>query len=205
MSSLLKGFGKGILYLFTLPVLLIVLSFYSVIGLASFIFMFVKSVILFFTGRSLHDDLPEDKKAKEILNRQVGNIQEENKEPVQDNSFSVYQPTVDPFSTRESTTDPYKAPTVEEGLFGKKEETPVEAPAPTPVEEVKAPEIEKSPVIPETPAPIEESVQHLHEINTSEEDKYKPRGSDNFLMDIDGSEFDDNDDSDDSGISFDSF
>lgn len=213
MAGFFKSFGKGILYLFILPLLIVVLAFYGIIGLGGFIFMFFKSVVLFFTGRSLHDDLPEDKKAKEILNRQVGNFEEEKKPetPAQeDHSFSVYQPSVDPFSTRESTTDPYNAPTVEEGLFGRREEPSIsepqqEMPQPEPVAE---PTPAPAPVQEPTPAPapfVAPEQKELHEISTSDDNKYRPKGSESFLMDIDKSEFEDDDDNGDSGISFDSF
>ena len=198
MSGLLKGFGKGILYLFTLPLLIVVLAFYSVIGLFSFLFMFFKSVVLFFTGRSLNDDLPEDKKAKEILNRQAGNFEEAKQPVVEEKAFSVYQPTVDPFSTKESTTNPYQAAKNEEQL-PPKEEVPV-------IEE--QPQVEEQ--IQREPDPLPEPVNAapsmpMHEISTDEESKYKPLGSDDFLMDFNKDEFEDDDNSDDSGISFDSF
>lgn len=67
MASFFKSFGKGILYLLVLPFLVVILAVYGVVGLLVFVFMAFKGLILFFTGRSLFDDLPEDKKAKEIL------------------------------------------------------------------------------------------------------------------------------------------
>ncbi len=67
MGNFFKSFGKGILYLLVLPFMLVILAIYAVVGLFVFIFMGIKSIILFFTGRSLYDDFPEDKKAKEIL------------------------------------------------------------------------------------------------------------------------------------------
>ncbi len=67
MGNFFKSFGKGVLYLLVLPFMLVVLAIYAVVGLFVFIILGFKSIILFFTGRSLYDDLPEDKKAKEIL------------------------------------------------------------------------------------------------------------------------------------------
>ena len=66
MMTLLKNVGKGILYIIGLPFFLIVLLGTAVMGLFMLVFMFFKSIILFFTGRSLDDDLPEDIKVKEI-------------------------------------------------------------------------------------------------------------------------------------------
>ena len=66
MMGLLKNVGKGILYIIGLPFFLIVLTGTAVFGLLIIVFMFIKSILLFFTGRSLNDELPEDRKAREI-------------------------------------------------------------------------------------------------------------------------------------------
>ena len=67
MVNLLKSFGKGILYVIGLPFFLLALLLYGIYGIFLFLFMLFKGIILFFTGRSLFEDLPEDRKAKEIL------------------------------------------------------------------------------------------------------------------------------------------
>ena len=67
MGNFFKSFGKGVLYLLVLPFLLVILAIYAVVGLFVFLFEGIKAIILFFTGRSLFDDLPEDKQAKEII------------------------------------------------------------------------------------------------------------------------------------------
>ncbi|MCR4879644.1 MAG: hypothetical protein K5906_01640 [Bacilli bacterium] len=66
MASLLKAFGKGLTYLLALPLLLVGLSFYIVIGIVIFAIIGIKGIILFFSGRNL-TELPEDIKAREIL------------------------------------------------------------------------------------------------------------------------------------------
>ena len=66
MTNLLKSFGKGLLYILVLPVLLVILSVYIVIGVAMFIFVGIKGLILFFTGRNF-GELEEDIKARAIL------------------------------------------------------------------------------------------------------------------------------------------
>ena len=68
MGSFFKSFGKGILYILTLPAVLIVLVFYAIVGLFTFIFLMLKSVVLFFKGKTIFSELPEDKRAREILN-----------------------------------------------------------------------------------------------------------------------------------------
>ena len=67
MGNFFKSFGKGVLYLLVLPFLLVILAVYAVVGVFVFIFEGIKAIVLFFSGRSLFDDLPEDKKAKEII------------------------------------------------------------------------------------------------------------------------------------------
>ena len=66
MTGLLKSAGRGLLYILVLPVLIVILAVYLVLGVAIFIYIGLKAVILFFTGRNL-SVLPEDLKAKEIL------------------------------------------------------------------------------------------------------------------------------------------
>ena len=66
MASLLKSFGKGCLYLLVLPVLLVILAVYAVLGVGMFVFVSIKGIILFFTGRSF-GELSEDIKARAIL------------------------------------------------------------------------------------------------------------------------------------------
>jgi len=67
MGSILKKFGQGILYLFVLPLLLVAVAIFGVYGIFLFIILMIKSIILFFKGKSLQSDLPEDIEAKRIL------------------------------------------------------------------------------------------------------------------------------------------
>ena len=67
MAGLLKSFGKGCLYILVLPVLIAVLCVYAVLGVLMFIYVGIKGIYLFFTGRSFKE-LPEDVKARAILN-----------------------------------------------------------------------------------------------------------------------------------------
>jgi hypothetical protein len=71
MSAFFKSFGKGILYLLTLPVVLVVLIFYAIVGVFVFLFLMVKSIILFFRAKTIFNDFPEDIKVKEILEPKV--------------------------------------------------------------------------------------------------------------------------------------
>ena len=67
MVNFFKNFGKGVLYVLVLPFLLVGLAVYGVVALFIFIFLAIKGLVLFFTGRSLYEDLPEDKEANRRL------------------------------------------------------------------------------------------------------------------------------------------
>ena len=213
MAGFFKGFGKGILYLFVLPFLLVFLVFYGIYGLGVFLVMFVKSVILFFTGRSLDDDLPEDKKAKEILdvNKPKDVVVESQQAPAPqatNDPFIMYKPMVDPTIAPDESynPNPYDAPTVEEGLFGKKEEIKEEKPLP---EETIIEEEIPQDIAPEYENKIEEPISNpqtetngFEEIITSGSDdanKYQPRGIEDFSID----EVEEEESDDGVGISFD--
>ena len=90
--ALLKNIGKGILYIIGLPFFLIVLLGTAVFGLFMIVFLFFKSIFLFFTGRSLNDDLPEDIKAKAIKN---GNNQTTPVEPESIINNQINRPSIE--------------------------------------------------------------------------------------------------------------
>ena len=153
MMALLKNVGKGILYIIGLPFFLIVLVGTAVFGLFLLIFMFFKSIVLFFTGRSLDDDLPEDIRVKEIKTGRssstpIMNSQESNEEP-------LVQPYVAP------TTGPSS---IEEAVFGHPTfDSPVQE-EPAPAEEP----INETPIIPEEPI-IDEPVSSIEIDNPSQD------------------------------------
>ena len=68
MANVFKNIGKGIGYFFLFPLLIIAIAVYSVFGLLVFIFQLFKLIFLFFTGRTLFSDLPEDIELKALLN-----------------------------------------------------------------------------------------------------------------------------------------
>ena len=67
MISFFKNFARGVLYVLVLPALVVGLALYAVISIFVFIYLGIKGLILFFTGRSLYEDLPEDKEAKKRI------------------------------------------------------------------------------------------------------------------------------------------
>ena len=67
MLGFLKIFLQGILYVVTLPFTLLILAIYAVYCVVIFIYMAIRSIIVFFMGGSPLGDLPEDVEAKRIL------------------------------------------------------------------------------------------------------------------------------------------
>ena len=84
MASVFKNIGKGALYVLALPLGLLAIVGYAVFGVFVFFIQFVRLIILFFTGRNLNSDLPEDIKVKEIIEAN------QPKEEETDQSLSLY-------------------------------------------------------------------------------------------------------------------
>ena len=103
MSNFFKTFVKGILYLITLPVLIIGLAVYFVISLFSFFVIGTKAIITYFKGENPFGDLPEDIEAKRRLAIAAG-INEEPSENNQETSNS-YIFTTSPNQTIYNTND----------------------------------------------------------------------------------------------------
>ena len=94
MANLFKSLAKGVLYFFAFPGIIIALALYAVFGVLVFIFQFFKLIYLFFTGRTLFSDLPEDIEVKRIMESKKTQPKEEliKEEPEQDPFLSpIYQ------------------------------------------------------------------------------------------------------------------
>ena len=90
MAGLFKNIGKGIGYFFAFPGLLIAIAIYSVFGLIVFVFQFFKLIILFFTGRTLFSDLPEDIELKAKLTKDEPKQEEPEEKKEDKNPLSLY-------------------------------------------------------------------------------------------------------------------
>ena len=88
MGNFFKNIGKGIGYFFMFPGLLVAIALYAVFGLVVFIFQFFKLIFLFFTGRNLFSDLPEDIELKAIQNKISED--EEEKDEEENKQLSLY-------------------------------------------------------------------------------------------------------------------
>ena len=67
MLQFLKVFGRGVLVTLLLPVILLVWVIYGIYCIGLFIFMFFKSTIEYFQGKTFNADLPEDLEARRIV------------------------------------------------------------------------------------------------------------------------------------------
>lgn len=93
MASLFKNIGRGIIYILILPFTVLGL----VIAAAALFIVFLCQLLVilfrFITGRKIFEDLPEDKQAKEIIQRKINGCSQQNEaEPVQEKVAS--QPSI---------------------------------------------------------------------------------------------------------------
>ena len=118
MASFFKNFGKGILYVFLFPLILVGIVLYAVFGIFVFIFQLFKLIYLFFTGRTLFTDLEEDISAKAILEK----MQNPNKEEAKNSQLSLYPSDspiytsnyASPFDSKKEVEEEQPEPEIEE-------------------------------------------------------------------------------------------
>ena len=101
MLKLLKVFGRGVLVTVLLPFILLVWVLYGVYCIGLFIFMFFKSTIEYFQGKSFDADLPEDLEARRLLLEQ-----EKRNEQAKDALSMMYQNSMAQTITPPSEPEP---------------------------------------------------------------------------------------------------
>lgn len=69
MLDFLKLLGKGILYLFLIPLGICFFSVYGIYLLIVWFVMLIRTIVLFFKGKPTGLTLPQDIKAQDILNK----------------------------------------------------------------------------------------------------------------------------------------
>ena len=220
MVSLLKTFGKGVLYVIGLPFFILALLLFAIYGLGAFLFQALKSVIYFFTGQRFFPELPEDKELRLLkegaLNNSNPSPAMEETKPEENNIIFGYE---EPAEEQPTEQEPEAQPEVEEKpVFSNIEEACFnEAPK---MEEETTTEVEKDEVNdllnnvlntgnnePVEDAPIEEEIKQETVLETAEPkldeddlveelETYVPRSS-NY------SASDDDDDDTDLGVDID--
>lgn len=88
--GILKGIAKGLGYFLLFPILVIAISLYAAVGLFVFLFQLGKLVFLFFTGRNLFGDLPEDVEVKRLKEINAPKQEDENDEETSLSNNIVY-------------------------------------------------------------------------------------------------------------------
>ena len=93
MISLLKTFGKGILYVIGMPFFILALVLFAVIGIFLFLFQIIRSVIYFFTGQKFFPELEEDKQLR-LLKEKAAGLNSEEEEQVEEMPSSMNEDSI---------------------------------------------------------------------------------------------------------------
>ena len=119
MVSLIKTFGKGILYVIGLPFFLLALLLFAVIGIFLFLFQIIRSVIYFFTGQKFFPELEEDKQLR-LLKEKIAGPNEEDEE-VEEQSSSLNEDSIimplPPVIQKQPEEVEEQKPSIEEACF----------------------------------------------------------------------------------------
>ena len=67
MLQFLKVFGRGVLTVVALPLIILIWVFYAIYCIGVFIVMFFKGVVDYFKGNSFNPDMTEDLESKRLL------------------------------------------------------------------------------------------------------------------------------------------
>ena len=126
MVSLLKTFGKGVLYVLGLPFFMLALVLFAVIGLVAFLFQVLKSIVFFFTGQKFFPELPEDKEYRLMMQKKMDTNNAEPTTPEVKEEEILSPLKEEPEPVKETTVEEQPVfSTVEEACF---KETMQEAP-----------------------------------------------------------------------------
>ena len=122
MVSLLKTFGKGILYVLGLPFFILALLLFGVVGIFTFLFLFFRSIIYFFTGQKFFPELAEDKQLRLLKEGGVQPELEKEREkdiimPYQDMEEPEPEPTLETMVSEPEPEPEPVAPSIEDACF----------------------------------------------------------------------------------------
>lgn len=94
MGNFFKGLGKGIFNILIIPVYIVGLALSAVVGLFVFVIELFKKILMFFSGKTLSSDLPEDIEAKRMI-EEANNPKEENNTVEVVQAEIATEPTID--------------------------------------------------------------------------------------------------------------
>lgn len=192
MVSLLKTFGKGLLYVIGLPFFLVALVLFGAAGLIAFIIQLFMSIIYFFSGRKFFPDLPEDLELRALREGPRANDndeEEEEEEPITEAYAEPHtipqeqQPFIYPFFEEKKPQE--EAPIIQD--------VPEREPEPEIEEEIEPSieeEVKPDPVLFNDDSSIEETIETSSEEEEEEEEleTYVPRSSSFSVNDDDTEE-----------------
>lgn len=189
MVSLLKTFGKGILYVIGLPFFLVALVLFGAAGLIAFVVQLFMSIIYFFSGRKFFPDLPEDLELRALREGPRADDNEEEEEPIAEayaEPHTIPQPQtqfVYPFF--EEKTPQEEAPIIQDVTVSEPQPE-LEEESESSIEEEAKPD----PVIINDDSAIEETIETSSEEEEEEEEleTYVPRSSSFSVNDDDTEE-----------------
>ena len=209
MKGFFSSVGKGILYFFTPFVWIVGIALGSVVALVVFLCYAIYFIFLFFSGRNLFKDLPEDEKAKAILAAQNDPTGASNPQPQPQAQTQVFMnnPQVNLYQTAPGypypnqaqpnpypgQPNPYGQPTIQVTVQPQPQPVPMQEPTPIPMQE--EPIIVEEPVETHVSEPVEEHKdensddenESFDTLDTDEDiEEYVPQGGSVFDRDIKG-------------------
>ena len=204
MKGFFHSLGRGILYFLTPFIWVVGISLGSVVALVVFLGYAVYFIFCFFTGRNLFNDLPEDKRAKEILAAQADALNPQPQPQPQPAQTQVYMnnPQVNLYQNPGYPYPPQGQPYPQQPNPYMQPQPSVQVaiqPQPAPLAAQEAPQIEEQhepesideieePSFEEVEEPEIEESEGYDTIETAEEDEeieeYVPHGGDVFKKDI---------------------
>ena len=202
MKGFFRSIGKGILYLLTPFAWVVGITLGSVVALVVFLGYAVYFIFCFFTGRNLFNDLPEDKRAKEILAAQADpTLNQPQVAPQPQTQVYMNNPQVNLYQNPGYPYPPQGQPYPQGNPYMQAQPQPsiqvTVQPQPEPIPVQPAPQIEEQPMEPEYEEPQQEDVQEqpmeeevaddFETIETNDEEEigeYVPQGGNIFKKDL---------------------
>ena len=201
MRGFFQSIGRGILYFLTPFAWIIGMAVGGIVALVVFFVYVIYLIILFFTGRNLFKDLPEDEKAKAILAAQADAALAQAQAPQQPQTqtqvymnnpqVNLYQNPGYPYPPQ-GQPNPYQYQQQQQPTVSVQVNQPL-PPQPEPIEmrpseQVEETHEENTPAVEETKSDYYE--EPTEEINIQEDysedeiEEYAPKGGDIFERDL---------------------
>ena len=198
MKGFFQSIGRGILYFLTPFAWIIGMAVGGVVALVVFFIYVIYLIILFFTGRNLFKDLPEDEKAKAILAAQADAAlaqSQPQQQPQPQTQVYMNNPQVNLYQNPgypyppQGQPNPYQyqqpQPTVSVQVNQPLPPQP-ETIEMKPVEQVEEKQEENTPGLEEANNDFEEETEEINIQDDSDDEieEYAPRGGDIFERDL---------------------